>query len=327
PFSVRTAAGEPLNLPSPILSPGEGLDLMVIYEPTELRPIRNTIIFEFDTDERASLQVSGESTPAGRLECTPSTFDLENVPRGQVIRTPIECEAVGGPYVLADIDFTPDSSPAFRLNSRPAALDANNRLQLEVFFVSDSVPSPHRAVLEIRAEHGAVTQITGRAQMVPPDPASTTISLSLEWNTARTDFDLHLVRQGGALFVEPDDCYWGFKDPNWGLLSERLDDPFLDTDDRDGFGPEVINLSLPAESRYDVYVQYHGFTGPLAPATTAVLSIGLNGQPPLTHQRALNECGVMWHAGWINVVDNEASFVLANTVTDTFRTPATSKCQ
>ncbi|MEL7372666.1 MAG: hypothetical protein AAFN74_27315, partial [Myxococcota bacterium] len=279
----------------------------------------------FDTGERASLALSGESAPAGQLECTPSTFDLGEVPRGEEVVTVIDCEAVGGPYVLEDVRFTSESSSAFRINSRPEALDANNRLRLQVFFTSDSVPSLHEAVLEIRAEHGAVTRINAAAQMVAPAPSSTTISLEIRWNT-QTDFDLHLVREGGVLFDEVEDCHFLSKNPDWGLPNEKLDDPFLDNDEAVGFGPELLNLSRPAESQYDVYVQYHGFVGDFTPSTTVDIEIGLNGQAPLLRQRLLSECGLMWHVGRINVVDGVAAFESINTVSTDYQIPATTRC-
>ncbi|MEL7372704.1 MAG: choice-of-anchor D domain-containing protein, partial [Myxococcota bacterium] len=52
PFSVRTPAGDPLTLPSPILTGGEAIDLVVFYEPTVLQRVDSAVNFLFDTGER-----------------------------------------------------------------------------------------------------------------------------------------------------------------------------------------------------------------------------------------------------------------------------------
>ena len=68
-----------------------------------------------------------------------------------------------------------------------------------------------------------------------------------------TDIDLHLVRPGGTPFdVSGDDCYYANKNPDWNILNDNTDDPFLDVDDIDGNGPEEINLqsTAPADTKY-----------------------------------------------------------------------------
>lgn len=53
------------------------------------------------------------------------------------------------------------------------------------------------------------------------------------------------------------DCFWFNARPDWGAFGYRPDDPRLDRDDTDGWGPENINLDEPEPGhRYTVAVHY-----------------------------------------------------------------------
>lgn len=72
------------------------------------------------------------------------------------------------------------------------------------------------------------------------------IRIQLSWN-AETDLDAHFIRPGGGMWNEPDDCYFRNKNPDWGLPGIAKDNPMLDIDDTDGYGPEYIYLKRPYE--------------------------------------------------------------------------------
>lgn len=326
PFFVRAVGGAPLTLPSPALAPGESLAVEVVYRPTLLTRSSDAVVFEFDSRRRAILQVVGQSSPAGVLLCQPAFIDFEDVPRGQIVTERIECEASGGPYTLAQVRFRAGSSPSFRLPAPLTPLDADRRVAFDLEFVSDSLPRAHEMTLELVAGHGAVTTVDGRATTVAPTIDSTVIGIELGWDTARSDFDLHFVRSQGQLFTT-DDCYWAEKNPEWGAPDERLDNPFLDRDDTDGFGPEVINLAIPAETEYDVYIQYFNFSGPTVPPTTAQVRIALNGGMPVTLEERMVDCGLMWHVGQIRVDQGVATFTEQGELTDAYRAFARARCQ
>ena len=322
PFSVRAAGGQPLSLPTPALAPGASLNLEVVFSPRRLGSASGRLVFELDSQEQTEVTVTGDAAPAGLLACTPNAIDYGAVPRGRVVRQPVLCRASGGPYRLAQIRFAPGSSPSFRVASFPTGLDADGRVALDIDFVSDSLPRPHAATLELVAGHGVTTTIAVTAETIAPDPTSTVVAIDLGWNTARTDFDLHLVRSEGALFNPLDDCYWASKNPSWGAPDDGLDDPFLDRDDTNGFGPETINLAEPAESRYDVYVQYFDYDVPTSPVTTVSVGIALNGTAPVTYERQMDDCGLMWHVGRIEMVSGTARFTEAGGMLDRYRVDA-----
>jgi hypothetical protein len=88
------------------------------------------------------------------------------------------------------------------------------------------------------------------------------LRIEVFWDTDGTDMDTHLLRPGArAWFDSEDDCYYancqGTGIP-WGGGGTE-DDPSLDIDDVDGFGPENINIARPAPGTYRVGV--HAFRG------------------------------------------------------------------
>lgn len=72
------------------------------------------------------------------------------------------------------------------------------------------------------------------------------LRIEVSWDTA-TDMDTHLLRPAGVAWQENnDDCYFANRNPDWG--GPGVDDnPRLDIDDTDGFGPENINIDVPED--------------------------------------------------------------------------------
>ena len=90
-----------------------------------------------------------------------------------------------------------------------------------------------------------------------------------------TDVDLHLVRETGRFFDLDDDCHWqncqadGRALP-WGAPG-AVDDPRLDIDDQEGFGPENINIDGPVPGTYRVGVDlWDGDGAPEAEVTVRI---------------------------------------------------------
>lgn len=86
------------------------------------------------------------------------------------------------------------------------------------------------------------------------------LRIEMFWNTPRTDMDLHLLNPSATAWFNANDCYYancprGLMWPPDGAEN----DPSLDLDDTDGFGPENINIEEPAPGTYRVGV--HAFSG------------------------------------------------------------------
>jgi hypothetical protein len=79
--------------------------------------------------------------------------------------------------------------------------------------------------------------------------------VELSWD-AGNDLDLHLS-QDGAQFYSFQDVSWCNPNPDWGG-NGTADDPSLDWDAVDGFGPETITIDEPWDGVYNVRVHYYG---------------------------------------------------------------------
>ena len=146
--------------------------------------------------------------------------------------------------------------------------------------------------LGLRSKHEDVVTI----EVVPEDA----FYLQLTWDT-EVDLDLHLVRVGEALWSRKD-CTWCNPMPDWGGAGVLADDPSLDWDVIDGFGPETITIAAPADDRFQAKVDLYGQGGLTAcradgcPPTTATLEVYFHGEKVHTAVATLTEAGEVWEA-------------------------------
>jgi len=78
-----------------------------------------------------------------------------------------------------------------------------------------------------------------------------------------SDVDLHFLHPlaAGQFFDDAHDCYWKTPLMEWGPVGPA-GDPRLDRDDRDGGGPENLNMATPEDGmRYQVGVHYYNDWG------------------------------------------------------------------
>ena len=139
-----------------------------------------------------------------------------------------------------------------------------------------------------------------------PTPGGTPLPrlhVSLRWDADQTDFDLHLIR-GGGTFGSADDCYFARRTPDWGVEGDASDDPRLDRDDVDGFGPEFIDYPNPVVDSYLVEVNY--FSAAFDPPTNATVSVFVDDLLALELTREMNDQDHYWAAMEVRVGDNGA---------------------
>jgi hypothetical protein len=90
------------------------------------------------------------------------------------------------------------------------------------------------------------------------------LHIQLVWNVDITDVDLHLLNPTASAnrwgstgwFHTSNDCYYLNRTPDWGIAGNTQDNPRLDIDDVNGFGPENINIARPISGTYTVGVHY-----------------------------------------------------------------------
>jgi hypothetical protein len=129
-------------------------------------------------------------------------------------------------------------------------------------------------------------------QAIPADA----LHIELTWDAPSSDLDLHLRQNGVALFDSPDDACWCNNVPSWGSAGTD-DDPRLDLDDLAGFGPENMNILLPADGVYRVAVHYYDddYDGPV----TATVRVYVYGALVSELQALLDEFDV-WEVGTVD---------------------------
>jgi hypothetical protein len=116
------------------------------------------------------------------------------------------------------------------------------------------------------------------------------IRVEVIWNTASSDVDTHmlLMSSGSPWFNTPNDCYYANRTPMWSAPG-LPDDPRLDIDDVDGFGPENINVDAPVVNGvYRVGIHYYSDHGAGASAVTVRIYCGdVSVTPFATYSRTL----------------------------------------
>jgi hypothetical protein len=126
--------------------------------------------------------------------------------------------------------------------------------------------------------------------------------VELSWDKAN-DLDLHLMDSSAELFG-PGDCNFCNMTPSWGD-SGRADDPSLDWDAINGFGPETITIDAPSDGTFYVAVHYYGeggfpfCEGPCA-VSEATVNIYIGGVLAETFTTTLSEQGDLWRVAQLD---------------------------
>ena len=120
------------------------------------------------------------------------------------------------------------------------------------------------------------------------------IRVEVSWNTDLSDVDTHMLRVAGGTgwFNSPNDCYYANRTPAWDAAG-TADDPRLDIDDVNGFGPENINVDAPVVGNtYRVGIHYYSAHGAGPTTVTVRVYCGdIATTPRATYTRTLTNGG------------------------------------
>ncbi len=312
-LSLRDAAGSgtaPLPMPGvPLTIPGYGrVTLAVAFAPARVGA--ETTAVEVVSSAKAPLVAVHVTANAVEQLCPTAVIAADkgfNVPQG----TPIGLNGLGSTAWGASVSawrwtMTPPANAPMPLFS-PSAHATTPTVTLQA-------PGLYVVQLEVRDSFGVVSCEPATRTFACGD--SNDLDIRLTWETAGdtdasdtkgSDLDLHFVDDDLAPWyddVDGDgqadpwyspnyDCFWYHPKPAWGSFDPSVDDdPSLDDDDTDGFGPETISLPLAQHgARYRVRVEYaheHGF-GP----SKAKVVISLLGVVMYEAEHVLTE-GCLW---------------------------------
>ncbi len=154
--------------------------------------------------------------------------------------------------------------------SRPAdgGPDDDETTPTALFFVD--LAGDYVISLQVYDDLGQVSCAPESAEITIHAVPQKDLHIQLVWSTPDdpdetdgygTDLDLHLrhPNAGNAWGQNAgsSDCYFGNPNPDWGVLNDVSDNPTLDIDDKNGAGPENINLQSPEiGTTYDIAALY-----------------------------------------------------------------------
>ena len=240
-------------------------------------PVRPTVDIVFDSRVKA-----GTGSPDPCIQIVPSQLNFGQVERGQqktLQATVTNCSSAATleiKEVKRSTFFFLTLSDEFQITNLPATpfvMQPGASIPIDVtyapllagldsgsFLFVNTDPLQPEAKLDVSA--------VGKA----PPPEEIGLRVKISWNTNDTDVDSHLIAPGGTLFDCTSDCFFANPSPDWGVAGAWQDDPFLDVDDVDGYGPENINISEPIAGTYTFIVHYYADShdGPSQPAATTV---------------------------------------------------------
>ncbi|MBU1899175.1 choice-of-anchor D domain-containing protein, partial [Myxococcota bacterium] len=264
-FGLIDEAAVPLTLPAS--TPGEALpsdELLVGFWPTTLGAVGGRMIIHSNApDSPHSVDIFGRGVDNACPipDVSQAIYDVEPLdqivldggpsmdPGGEVKQW--RWSVVERPDGSVSIPFERFTEPRYPAEGgdpddpeTPTAVffvDLAGHYTLELSVV-DNLGQPSCPPLAVaRVEINAIPSKDLHIQLVwstPDDPDET--------DGSGTDVDLHLKHPNAAdLWGEAAggwDCYFANTGPDWGVAGDVVDNPTLDIDDRNGAGPENINL-------------------------------------------------------------------------------------
>ncbi|MEC8024321.1 MAG: hypothetical protein VX223_10335, partial [Myxococcota bacterium] len=280
--------------PNTVLNPGKSTLAIARFLDDPQQAGDGTIVITSDDPENPTVEVEltsflKASLPVPCAQLSPSSLNFGNVIRGETKTMTAELKncSEDKPLSLEDIkrssNFFGSLTEEFQVSPEPTApieIPAGGSLPIEVSYTPLLAGSDfgHFDVFTDDPETPS-QQLDVSGVGVAPPLEQLGLSIRLSWDADNTDVDSHLVAPGGTLFDCSTDCFFANPSPDWGTAGDWVDDPFLDLDDVDGFGPENINISEPQAGIYTNTVHYwddtwDGSSAQASSATVAVFSYG-----------------------------------------------------
>ncbi|MCB9699871.1 MAG: choice-of-anchor D domain-containing protein [Alphaproteobacteria bacterium] len=277
-----------------VIAPGQARPVVLTYTPFQAGGDSGAVhIPSNDPDEPlvdVTLLANGGGTfayPEAVIDC-PGQVDLAgpiDVPLDGSASTDPGGQALTWDWSIARRPSAADQAATPDPTDTPATtvrLDAAGTWEVQLVVTNeDGVPSvPTKCVIDA----------------VPLDD----LHVELSWGGPTSDLDLHLADGTSGLFEVPGDTSFCNPNPDWGTAGQSADDPRLDLDDDEGFGPENINVPAPAKGTYAVRV--HLFDDVDDGAVTARVTVFTYGTAVWSGSQVMRRNEV-WEVGQVNWPD------------------------
>ena len=301
PFSLQNA---PAN--GTTYQPTDNSTFQVVFTPTAVGIESAELVITSDdptaTEVRVPIGGEGSNTQAPAIFVSPNPVDFGQVPRGTLASRSVLVRNDGSaPLDLNMVRLSNDAGSRFLLPAPPTpgtTLTPGQQLNFNVDYSDNGVVQTYNGTLEIQSnDPSSPTTVPLSAATAPPPAAMTDISITLTWSSTAADIDVHLVRPGGTFFDSPTDCCYCNTNPDWGVMGQTNDNPFLDRDDLTGPGPENINLGAAEDGEYEVVLHYFSTSG--AGDVTATVEVRVRGTLIASRTETLAPA-TRWLAGRVN---------------------------
>ena len=292
-----------------VLQPGESHEVLVEFTPPSPGDYTDELTFISNVDRGTEhvIELSGEGAP---YTCPRAVIEAVG-PNGQRVVADPDAQYLGLPLDNLSFSSARSYSPGgesierveWSLVRRPTDSGTNlgqrsDSLENTLFL---DLTGEYAVELNVWNSRGIQSCKPARLDLVAtPDED---IHIQLVWDTPNdpeqldslgTDVDLHLLRSGGIWNSSPWDCFWQNLEPDWGRRGDGSDDPSLDIDDVDGWGPENINLNNP-EPGLDYHVGVHYFSDQGYGTSYATVRLYLGGQLVDEQRRRRMTDQQFWH--------------------------------
>jgi len=275
-FSIDAADGD---LPAE-LGPGDSFEVDVTFSPVTFARAQD-VLTATAGDLMATLQLlGGAECPEAviRVDGAPLFVDFLNRDIGEEIELSgsESVDPAGGDFFWAWEIEAPAGSEGLSIDP--------DLFSEELTFVPD-VSGFYEVSLIVTSDASFLPSCVADTATIAVDPPPA-VEVILTWDNG-ADLDLHVLRSNGAGAFGDfgggggpggggfNDCYWANPNPDWGDAGDPSDNPQLDGDDTDGFGPERTTIPvLEAGRRYKIGVNYARPLGTESVTATVELTVG-----------------------------------------------------
>ena len=169
--------------------------------------------------------------------------------------------------------------------------------------------------LQVQDDAGHLAECTTLVRAI----ATEGLRVEIFWDTNRTDMDTHVLHPDAETWGSRLDCFYAncVGGLAWSTPG-RDDDPSLDIDDVNGFGPENINIATPAAGTYRVGV--HSFRGE-GRVTVRIYCGGSSSTPRRTFgPKQLGQSDLLWRVADVTITPSGCTINELGSVRDFSRT-------
>ncbi len=289
--------------PETAIGPGErgGISLPITFSPGDLvEHDTNVMIKSNDPDENPLIIPVSGTGAACPTACIEAVDGIDGIQPFDTVRLDGGCSTVpeGANTSIEAYQWTLSQQPLGSTTTLSSLTDS--RVELPVDLAGNYCVN--LTVTDTAGAHSCAPA-SQCFQAVPTED----LHIQLVWDSPTADLDLHLVGDGGDPFKHESDCYFSNRHPtpddcpanasrcSW--VDNADQNPNLDHDDNDGYGPENTNIVHPAPgSHWRIFVHYWNAQTDGDPRVTATVRVFVYGQQVLELQQVFENDQTLWQA-------------------------------